>query len=88
MFNKAKEIVGAVLVAALGLVYLLFRIEAGKRQQAETKLANAEVDKKDLEIEVKEKEVEKQIAETKLEGEKEKNKELSTEEMENALNKL
>lgn len=88
MFEKVKNKIILVLGAIAGILYLLFRIEKSDKEKAETKLLNADFQKEDAVLKEKQDEAKREIEDAKAEGEAEKAKKLSKEEMEEALKKL
>lgn len=88
MFEKVKNKIILVLGAVAGILYLLFRIEKSGKEKAETKLLNADFQKEDAVLKEKQDEAKREIEEAKADGEAEKAKKLSKEEMEEALKKL
>ncbi len=80
----------AVVIGGLGmgLLYLLLRIESGRRKDAEAVAINAEAEKVDAVLAERQSHTQEEIDKARHEAELEKNRKLTIEEMEELLKRL
>lgn len=91
MNDKLKQLLSNVwvyVVAGFGLLFALFKYEQKGKVEAESKLAQANVDKEDAVLEQKGKDIEAQIDTEKKNLDEEQKRTLSQEELEESLRKL